>query len=81
MPAFAFEGFGVAGLLIAAVPVVAIVNEQLQIELARDLHGGIRAAVVDEQDEVHAVVRRRRVRRPQGLRRVVGGHDHHDLLR
>src|ERR1019366_5467680 len=42
------QSFAVAGLLIAAIAVVAIVNEGLQAEPVRDFEGAIGTVIVDE---------------------------------
>ena len=51
------QRLAIAGLLVRAVPVVPIVNEQLQAEFARDRDRLVLAAIVDEEDHIHHVVR------------------------
>ena len=51
------QRLAVAGLLVGAVAVVAVVNEQLQAQFARDAGGFVFAAVVDQDHQVHHVVR------------------------
>src|SRR5581483_3612848 len=70
---------GVAGLLVGAVAVVAVVDEDLEAEVARDLQRGVGGAVVDEDDEVDRVLRQLLVGEPERAARVVGGHHDDDL--
>ncbi len=73
------ERFAVAGLLIRAVAVVAVVNEQLQPHVARDLGGFIGAAVIHQNDQVHHLVRQIGVGHVQRFGGIVGRHDDHDF--
>ena len=49
------QSFAIAGLLIAAIAVVAIMGERLQAEPVRDFEGAIGAVVVDENANVDQV--------------------------
>ena len=73
------ERLGVAGLLVGAVAVVPVVDEDLQAQLARDLERGVRGSVVHEDHEVHRVLGQFLIRHAEGPPRIVGGHDHDDL--
>ena len=73
------ERLRVAGLLVGAVAVVLVVDEDLQPELARDLQRAVGRAVVDEDDEVHSLLGQLLVRHAQRAAGVVGRHDDDDL--
>src|SRR5207245_3413337 len=75
------QRFGVAGLLVGPVAVVAIVDEDLQPELSRDVQRGVGGAVVDEDHEVDRVFRQLLVGHAQRPARVVGGHHDDDFRR
>jgi hypothetical protein len=69
----------VTGLLVGAVSVVAIVQEQFQVQLAGDGDGVVGAAVIDKDDHVEVVLRQLGERHAQRAPGVVGGHHDHDL--
>src|SRR5262249_9541014 len=73
------KGFAVAGFLIGAVAVVAIVNEQFQSKLAGDLGGLIGAAVVHQDDQVDHIAGQVRIGHVEGFGGVIGRHHHHDF--
>jgi hypothetical protein len=74
-----FQGQLVAGLLVAAVTLVLLVDDDLQAHAAGDIGGGVAAAIVDEDDLIDDS------RRDVGdgpLQRggcVISGHDRHHL--
>ena len=47
------EGLAIAGLLVAAVAVVAVVHEHAQAEAARDLDGSIGTVVIHQDADVN----------------------------
>ena len=49
------ESFAVAGLLIAAITIVAVVHKVHQAELARNFHGPVRAEIIDQDAGIHDV--------------------------
>jgi len=51
------QRFAIAGLLIRAIAVVAVVDEQLEAQLAGDSRGFIRAAVIHHDHQIHDVLR------------------------
>ena len=73
------QGLRVARLLVGAVAVVAVVDEDLQAELPGDFEGRIGGAVVDQYDEVHGVFRQLLVGQAERPPGVVGGHHDDDL--
>ena len=73
------QRFRVAGLLVRAVAVVAVVHEDLEAELSRDVERGVGRAVVHQDHEVHGVLRQLLVRQPERPSGVVGGHHDDDL--
>ena len=75
----ALERDRVAGLLVAAVAKVAVVLDVMEAELARERDGLVLARVVDEDDLVDDLVRELVVGALEGPRRVVRGHDDHEL--
>ena len=76
----AVQGFPVARLLVAAVAAVRRVNDDRQAHLAGHLDRAVRAAVVDEDDLVHAAGRHVGQGRRQGALGVVGRHDGDDAM-
>ena len=73
------ERFRVAGLLVGAVAVIPVVDEDLQPELPGDLERRVGRAVVHEDHHADGVLGQLLVRHPKGAARVVRGHDHDDL--
>ena len=73
------QRFAIAGLLIGAVTVVAVVDEQLEAQFAGDARGFIRAAVIHHDHQVHHVLRQVGIGHVQSLGGVIGRHHHHDL--
>jgi len=73
------QGFAIAGLLVASVAVVAVVDEILETEFLRHFHGAVFAVVVDEDAGVDDFGQL-----ADGLLksflRVVGGEDDRDAL-
>ena len=45
------EGFAIAGLLVAAVPVIAVMNVHLEPKLARHMDGRVGTSVVYNNDD------------------------------
>ena len=66
----------VAGLLVAAVALVLIVDVDLEPDPMGDLDGLVMGHVVDQDHVVHDAARDVRVRALEGPRGVVRGHDH-----
>jgi hypothetical protein len=50
------ERLGVAGLLVRAVPVVAIVDEDVESQVACNLERVVRGAIVYEDDKAHLIL-------------------------
>ena len=84
------QRLGVAGLLVAAVAAVLRVDDVVEPELARDLHGVVAARVVDDDDVVHDAAvdlgdglreRRPRCTRASRRRRASADHDGTSLWR
>ena len=73
------QGFAVAGLLVGAVAVIAVVNEEFQSQFAGDLGSLVGAAVVHQNDEIDHVARQIGVGHVERLGGVVRRHDHHDF--
>ncbi len=69
------QSFPVAGLLIAAITVVAVVDEGLQAEAVRDFEGAIGTVIVDENADIDQVGQFP-YRRFQRFFRVVSGEHH-----
>jgi len=73
------QSFAVAGLLIAAVTVVAIVLEDLQAEAACEIDGAVGAVVIDKNADIHEI-RQSACRDLESFLRVIGGHDDRDAF-
>jgi hypothetical protein len=73
------ERLRVTGLLVGAVAVVLVVDEDLEPQLPRDLERLVGGAVVHQDDQVDRVLRQLLVGEAQGPAGVVGRHDHDDL--
>ena len=73
------QSFAVAGLLVGAVAVVAVVNEQFESQLAGDLGGLVGAAVVHQDDQVDHVARQIGIGHVERLGGVIRRHHHHHL--
>src|SRR5215469_17811385 len=73
------QGFGVAGLLVAPVAVVLVVNKMHQPEFAGHFDGPVGAEVVHQDSNVDNVGKFVD-RNTQRLLGVVGGHDHCNAL-
>ena len=69
------EGFRVAGLLVAAVALVAFVSDHGQAQFVGDGDGLVAAAVVDENHFVHGIDRKIGNGLTQRRFGVVGRHD------
>ena len=68
------QRLAIAGLLVAPVAIISIVNEDLKTQLLRYLDGAVRAVVVDKDTDIHKLGKLAD-RSFQGLLRVVSGHD------
>ena len=73
------QSFAVAGLLVGAIAVVAVVDEQLQAQITGDARGLIGAAVIHHDHQIDDVLRQVGIGHVQRLGGVVGRHDHDDL--
>ena len=73
------QGFAVAGLLVTAVAVVAVVLENVQAQLVRKVNGTVRAVVIDQYADVHHF-RQFCHRCCERLLRVVGRHHDRDVF-
>src|SRR5213595_1335459 len=69
----------IARLLVRAIAVIPVVDEDLEPELARDVERLVGRAVVDEDDRAHGVLRQLFVRHTKRPARVIGWHHDHDL--
>ena len=69
----------VARLLVRAITVVLVMDEDLEAELPGDLEGGVGGAVVHEDHEADGVLRQFLVCQAERPPRVVGGHHDDDL--
>jgi hypothetical protein len=74
------QGVAVARLLVAAVARVLVVDDHRQAHLPGDLDGAVIAAVVHQEDVVHAAGREVGDGRGEGALRVVGGEYRDDLV-
>ena len=77
----ALERFAVAGLLVAAVAEVALVDDDRESQLLGQRHGAVLRAVVDQDHLVDRAFRDVLDRLLKGLFRVVRGHHHDDFHR
>src|SRR4029077_2180578 len=73
------QGFAVAGLLVTAIAVVAVVLENVQAQLVRKVNGAVRAVVIDQDADVHQF-RHFSHRSRNRLLRVVGRHHDRDAF-
>ena len=70
------ERFAVAGLLVGAVTIVTVVDKQVEAQLFGDPNRFIGRTIVDDDHQVHHVVRQFGVRHMQRFSRIVSRHDH-----
>ena len=73
------QRLAVTGLLIASVPVIAVVDVVLQAESMRDFDSAVGAVVIHQDPDIHQVGQLP-YRYFQRLFRVVGGQHHRDAL-
>ena len=73
------QGLAVAGFLVGAVAVVAVVDEQFEAHFAGDLGGFVGTAIVHQDDQIDHLARQIGVGHVERLGGIVGRHDHHDF--